>query len=335
MSRVSSVSELRARPGLTSAKRAVEGIFAHTAPIHAVLLFGEDGSGKSVVAGLLAQYWLCKTPTRDGPCGECQPCRTYAKGTAGDLLPVGPLGPSSLIRLPALHRIPPPVPPEYENVIPIQEFLRTMPISARNKVVWITDADRMTGDAAKAFLKTLEEPPPYARFVLTTSEVGRVETTIRSRCMSIPTQLPDDAEWTASVGMSEPWETAMANRSIGRLQRIRENRDVFDGIHRLVDDMTRMGPSGALSAAERFRKLIELLQASEESGARAAAADALRALGTMLLKAGFSPLAGQRVAQAHRRIVGNVTAGYEFDALFSLILLENERVPAGYGGQKI
>jgi len=334
MLKVSSVSELRAQPGLESAKRTVEGIVTRSAPVHAVLLFGEEGSGKSEVAGLLAQFWLCRTPGGDGPCGECQPCRTYQKGTAGDLLRVRPIGASSIIRLHALHRVEGQVPEGYENVIPIQEFLRTMPIAARNKVVWISEADRMNSDAAKAFLKTLEEPPPYAKFILTTTELGRVETTVRSRCMMVPMQLPTEEAWAEAVGEFEPWERTMANRSVGRLERIRSQREAFESLANLVEEMATMKPGGALAAAARFRKIIEVLQKGEESTSRASAADALRALGTLMSSHGFSPVCCQRVAQSHRRIVGNALAAYEFDALFSLILMENERMPANAAGQK-
>lgn len=335
MLRVSSVSELQSQPGLESAKRTVQGIITQSAPVHAVLLYGEEGSGKSAVAGFLAQFWLCRTPTLEGPCGECQPCRTYLRGTAGDLLTVRPIGASNLIRLHALHRMDGPIPEGYENVIPIQEFLRTMPISARNKVVRISEADRMNSDAAKAFLKTLEEPPPYAKFVLTTTELGRVETTVRSRCMMVPMQLPTLDAWSEIVGECEAWERAMSNRSVGRLGRIRSQREVFEGIADLVRDMASMPPGGGLAAAERFRKLIEQLHKGEESTSRSAAADALRALGTMLAKGGFSPVACQRVARAHRRLVGNASAGYEFDALFTRILMENGRMPASKAGQKV
>lgn len=334
MSKVSNASDLEGRPGLHAAKRVLQGIFAQTSPVHAVLLFGEEGSGKSAVAQALAAYWLCKSPSENGPCAECQPCRTLAKGSAGDLLMVQPLGASSIIRLPAVHRVEQ-TPTEYENIVPIQDFLRTMPIVARNKVIWVERADRMNSDAAKAFLKTLEEPPAYGKFILATTELSRIETTIRSRCMAIPCELPQLEAWALAAPDAEPWEAALADRSVGRLTRIREHREVFKGIFQLGREMATMSPGGALAAAERFRKLIEQLQKEDEGTARAAGADALRALGTVLMKLGFSPVSTQRVAQAHRRIVGNVAAGYELDALFTAILMENGRMPAGYGGQKV
>lgn len=334
MSKVLNVSELEALPGLHAAKRVLSGIFAQSAPVHAVLLFGEEGSGKATVGHLLAGYWLCKSPSANGPCGDCQPCRTLAKGSAGDLLRIVPVGASNIIRLSALHSTQNST-GENDHGIPIQEFLRTMPIAGRNKVVWMTDADRMNNDASKAFLKTLEEPPPYAKFILTTTELSRMAITIRSRCMTIPCELPRAEAWAAAVQSAEPWEAAMADRSVGRLTRIREHREVFEGIFVLGQEMATMDPAGALAAAERFRKLIEKLQKGEEGTARGAGADALRALGTVLMKLGFSPVSLQRIATAHRRIVGNVSAAYEYDALFSLILMENGRMPAGYGGQKV
>jgi hypothetical protein len=315
MSNISSVFELEALSGLAAAKRTLKGIVERGSPVHAVLLYGVEGSGKTTLASFLASYWLCSASLPTGACGECRACRALAKGSCADLHVVTPRGPSSLIRLPAIY--PNGVEVEGEVLLSVQEFLRTMPVQGRTKVVMIESADRMNGDASRALLKTLEEPQSYARFVLTTKEISRVEATIRSRCMAIPCELPME-------GLEvEPWLHAISRGSPGLAQRLARSADIYRDLYELAKDVARLPRSGALSLSERFRKIVERLQKAEETNARGAGAAALQSLGTALAANGFTPISIQRLAESHRRILGNANAPVEFDALFSAIMSQN------------
>lgn len=322
MSTITSVSELESRPGLGAAKRTLKGIFAHDADVHAVLFYGEEGAGKTQLANLLTQFWLCKEPSEEGPCGTCKACRNFVSGSIPDVLPIYPIGASNWIVLRAVY----PTPPkneEEEKLYPLQDFLRTMPLAGRCKVVVMEQAHRMTDDAAKALLKTLEEPEPYAKFVLMTTRHGRVHPTIRSRCMNVPCELPTPESWAESVGEHAPWEEDLSRNSLGITRKMRENSEIFQSIHAIAEEVATSRPEAALALAERFRKLIDKLKKDEETGARAAAGTALEALGTALAAKNFSPAGRQRVAESHRRILGNVQAGIELDALFARLLAEN------------
>lgn len=321
MSSVLSVSSWAERPGLSSAKRALRGVFERKSTVHAVLLYGEEGAGKSAIAEALAQFWLCTQPTESGACGECRACGAYLRGNAGDLLRVIPWGLSRFIKLVGIHEVKVRQ-PEDNDILPIQTFLRTLPIQGRNKVVLMLDADRMNGDASKALLKTLEEPEAHARFVLMTTHLSRVETTIRSRCLIVPCELPAPKEWESITADAEPWERDLAQGAPGMLERLRRHPEPFREIWQIVQDAARADIGAALAYSERFRKVIETLQKAEETNARTAGAAALKALGAAAETAHLAPRAIQRIAESHRRILGNANATIEFDALFSGLLAE-------------
>lgn len=325
MSTITSVSELESLPGLAAAKRTLKGIFSHDADVHAVLFYGEEGAGKTRLANLLTQFWLCKEPSEEGPCGTCKACKNFESGSIPDVLPVHPIGASNWIVLRSVYNNPPPYSEEEAKLYPLQDFLRTMPLVGRCKVVCIEQAHRMTNDAAKALLKTLEEPELYAKFILMTTRHGRVHPTIRSRCMNVPCELPSPEGWATAVGEHETWEEDLSRNSPGITLKMRENPEIFQGIHAIAEDVVGSRQEAALAIAERFRKLIDKLKKDEETGARAAAGTALEALGDALAAKNFAPVGRQRIAEAHRRILGNVSAGLELDALFARLLAENER----------
>jgi hypothetical protein len=310
MSSVSRDSELDELPGLSAAKRAVSGIAQNRSEVHAVLFYGEEGSGKEPAARALALYWLCTNPTPEGACGECRACQAERRGNASDLLTIAPGGPSALIKQGAFV-------PEPENqTISLQEFFRTLPLLGRFKVAAIHDADRMNDAAANVFLKTLEEPPAYARIVLTTSEVGRIRPTVRSRCLLVPCELPTADEWRRAFPEAEPWVETLSRRAPERTRRILESPDEFREIFELARESVASGPAGALALAERFRGILDRMQAADESNVRVAATSALKFFGDALSAHGAHPSAGARIAEAHRRIQGNAQAAAELDALF-------------------
>jgi hypothetical protein len=310
--------------GLASAKRALAGLYQNDAAVHAVLWFGEEGSGKSALAEMLAKFWLCLSPTPNGACGACRSCEAASRGRAVDRLDVFPRGASNWIHLAAIQNVPR-RPLEYENVIPIQDFFRTMPLASRRKVVVVMDADRLYPEAVNSLLKLLEEPPEYARFVLTTSEISRIRPTVRSRCMAVPCQLPDDEEWNAVHSDLEPWEQVLAGRAGGRLARIRRSPEIFRGLYDLAGECAVSRRDASLSASDRFRKLVDALSKSEESNARHAGTSALAVLAAAMAHHQAPESALRRVALAHRRIAGNVSSALEFDALFAAISANSGR----------
>ena len=88
--------------GLEHAKALVRRLSVGDSKSHAVLFYGPDGAGKTQLAGILAQAWLCKAPTSEGACGICGSCQASIRGNHPDLLIIEPLPPSHIIRLAAV-----------------------------------------------------------------------------------------------------------------------------------------------------------------------------------------------------------------------------------------
>lgn len=170
---------------------------------HAVLLHGEHGGGQFPLGLALAKAWLCESPDRvsQPACGACPSCHLFDKGAHPDLrllLPEalsmewqvfmpddvdirdvidGKRKPSREIKVQAMRDT--------------LHFCQQTSARGRAKVVIVHPAHDMNAITANTLLKTLEEPPGQARFILTTDHVDELMPTIRSRCQ--PWQLPKPA----------------------------------------------------------------------------------------------------------------------------------------------
>ncbi|WP_435010498.1 DNA polymerase III subunit delta' [Tundrisphaera lichenicola] len=228
---------------------------------HAFLFAGPEGIGKLAFSLRLAQALLCERVSEAllDPCGECPGCLQVIAGTHPDLLRVGR--------------------PEDKHELPIRVIrdlcldLGLKPMSGRRKVAIVDDADDMNDEAANAFLKTLEEPPPGSVLILiATSAEGQLDT-ILSRCRVVrfdplpPTEL---AEVLIEQGVVDSPEAAdrlskLAEGSVARARGLADpaltefRRALFDEI---------AGPRGfdAPALARRIEAFVNL--AGKESGAK-------------------------------------------------------------------
>ena len=142
---------------------------------HALLLRGARGRGKAMFAGRLAAALLCGSDP--APCGECASCRLCAAGSHPDRIDVG-------------------LAPDRREIVvdQIRTLIYSVGLTARFgrwKVVIVDPADAMNRHAANTLLKTLEEPPGAAVFVLVSSNHAQLLPTIRSRCQRIDFPDPD------------------------------------------------------------------------------------------------------------------------------------------------
>ncbi len=132
---------------------------------HAYLFTGPRGVGKTTVARLLAKAVNCTAEQNRRPCGECASCRAIAEGRAVDVIEMDAASHTSV-----------------EDAREIIERVQFRPTSSAYKVYIIDEVHMISTAAFNALLKTLEEPPGHALFVLATTEVHKVPATILSRC---------------------------------------------------------------------------------------------------------------------------------------------------------
>lgn len=132
---------------------------------HAYLFAGPRGTGKTSTGRILAKAVNCLMPQGGEPCDTCTSCRDFLEGRALDLIELDAASNRGI-----------------DEIRSLRDKVGFAPNTARYKVYLIDEAHMLTDPAFNALLKTLEEPPPHAIFVLATTEVHRLPATIISRC---------------------------------------------------------------------------------------------------------------------------------------------------------
>src|SRR4030088_767317 len=146
-------------------KTTLENAIAQNRIAHGYIFSGQRGTGKTTVARILARCLNCITGPTNLPCGVCASCVEIAAGGAVDVIEIDAASNRGINEMRELR----------ENV-------RYRPARDKYKVFIIDEAPQITTDAFNALLKTLEEPPEWVVFVLCTTEVHKIPTTIASRC---------------------------------------------------------------------------------------------------------------------------------------------------------
>ena len=132
---------------------------------HAYLFTGPRGVGKTTMARLLAKAVNCLAAAELRPCGVCEMCVAVAEGRAVDVIELDAASHTSV-----------------DDAREIIERVQFRPSIARKKVYVIDEVHMLSTAAFNALLKTIEEPPDHALFIMATTEVHKVPATILSRC---------------------------------------------------------------------------------------------------------------------------------------------------------
>lgn len=135
---------------------------------HAYLFCGPRGVGKTSAARIFAKVINCAHPTADmEPCGECESCRSFAEG-----------------RSYCIHELDAASNNGVEDIRALVDQVQVPPQIGRYSVYIIDEVHMLSQSAFNAFLKTLEEPPAHAIFILATTEKHKIIPTILSRCQT-------------------------------------------------------------------------------------------------------------------------------------------------------
>jgi DNA polymerase III subunit gamma/tau len=133
---------------------------------HAFLFCGPRGVGKTTCARILAKTINCESPTPEGEaCNQCHSCKSFNEGSSFNIHELDAASNNSV-----------------EDIRALVEQVRFAPQAGKYKVYIIDEVHMLSSAAFNAFLKTLEEPPSYAIFILATTEKHKILPTILSRC---------------------------------------------------------------------------------------------------------------------------------------------------------
>lgn len=146
---------------------------------HAYLFTGTRGTGKTTSAKIFARAINCLNPVNGSPCGECEACRALRGEGSIDIIEMDAASNNGV-----------------EEIRDLRENVQYPPSVAKYKVYIIDEVHMLSASAFNALLKTLEEPPEHAVFILATTEVHKLPATILSRCMRFDFRLVPKAELT-------------------------------------------------------------------------------------------------------------------------------------------
>ena len=132
---------------------------------HAYLFCGSRGTGKTTCAKILSKAVNCEAPVNGSPCNKCSSCLAIDAGTATDVLEMDAASNNGV-----------------DNIRDIRDEVVYTPSALKYRVYIVDEVHMLSGSAFNALLKTLEEPPAHVVFILATTELHKLPSTIISRC---------------------------------------------------------------------------------------------------------------------------------------------------------
>ena len=288
---------------LKEVRDKLESILAAKELPHAFFFTGPKGLGKTSAARILAKAINCEKRTKGSiePCNKCDACVSITNGSNLDVLEIDAASNRGI-----------------DEMRDLREKIKFSPSSLQKKVYIIDEVHMLTPDAFNALLKTLEEPPVHAVFVLCTTEEGKVPATIISRCFQVKFQKPTKKEIFRSI------------ERIIKSEKLDVEESVLDEIYSLSEGSFRDGAKilEELSIIATGKINQDLLERAYKTGSiESSVRDLLTALFQKDVKKAIIVTQNLAEAGSDFKIVTEKIANYLHD-----LILKRAGLPAGRQG---
>jgi len=217
---------------------------------HAYLFSGPRGSGKTTIARLLAKAINCEenmeSTSKDfEPCNKCSSCLEIMASRSMDLVEIDA----------ASHR-------GIDDIRELREGIKFAPVKSKYKIFIIDECHQLSKDAANALLKTLEEPPAHAIFILATTESHKMIPTILSRCQKFDfkrLQVPEIIKKLEFISKKENVKFDNSALSLIALN----SRGSFRDAESLLDECLSFSGEGGQIKTEDIKELLGIVEIGE------------------------------------------------------------------------
>ncbi len=214
---------------------------------HAYLFSGPRGSGKTTIARLFAKAINCQDRKDFEPCNKCSSCTEIMAGNSIDLIEIDAASHTGV-----------------DDVRQLIEGIKFSPVKSKYKIFIIDECHQLSKAASNALLKTLEEPPSHAIFLLATTEAHKMIPTILSRCQRFDFKKLQPAEIIKKLNSISKKENVKFDE--GALSLIALNsRGSFRDAESLLDQCISFSGQKGIIKAEEIKELLGIAEVGQIS----------------------------------------------------------------------